>query len=136
MSSRSTVDNHPHIVLDTSAVLEIIQGTPRGKQAERLIGDRTITLPTIVIAEACAVAQRSDKDAKSLFRLLLSEAHVVHLSSKTAYNAAILYALAKQKKPKFSLADAIVVMTGDELSVTVITCDNDFAGMKNVTVVR
>lgn len=100
------------------------------------MGDKTMTLPTIVVAEACAVAQRSGKDAESLFRLLLSEAHVTHLSSKTAYHASLLYALTKQKKPKFSLADAIVVMTGDELGAQVISCDNDFQGMKNAVVVR
>ena len=130
------VDTGLHVVLDTSAVIEVIQGTSLGKQVERHIGTRIVTFPAIVVAEACAIAQREGRDAELLFRLLLSEAHVVHIDSKLAYHASILYVLTKKKKPKFSLADAIVVMTGDQCNAPVITCDNDFAGMKNVTVVR
>lgn len=131
-----SIENRPQVVLDTSALIELLGNTARGKKVEQKIGARMISLPTMVVSEACALAAKRGENAELLLRLLLSEMYVVHLDSAVAYNASQLYVLARKKRTKFSLTDAIVVMTADSIKAPVLTCDNDFAGMKNVTVIQ
>jgi len=125
-----------YVVLDTSAVIEILEDTVKGHHVEDKLKGKTVALPTIVVAEVCSYVARRGADPENVFRLLLKRAHLVDIDSEIAYDGSQLHALAKKKKPKFSLVDAVVVMTGDHLKAQVITCDNDFSGMKNCIVVR
>lgn len=88
------------------------------------------------ITEICAIALQKGLDDENLFRQVLSRARIIYVDSKAAIHAARLYHVARKKKSKFSYGDALAYVAADDHSAQFITCDNDFAGMKNVTVVR
>ena len=123
-------------LLDTSAWFELLLGTKRGKKIEELTEQKTLCASTIAVAEICSAALRQGLDEDAIFRDIMERAILLKVDAQIAIHGARLFHVARKKHPKISLADTITYMSADELGATFITCDNDFAGMKNVIVVR
>ncbi len=60
----------------------------------------------------------------------------MHVDAKLSLHAARWHFVVRKKKPKFSYGDALALAAADDFEALLVTCDNDFSGMKNVLVVR
>lgn len=136
MNSTQNTSKLNGFCLDASAWIEYFKGTIKGKKIADMIVNKTVYVSTYNIYEVCSVLGREGKDVETVLRTLLDRATTIHVSSEIAGNAAQLYKVARTKKPKFSGGDAIAFVTADDFGLPLITCDNDFQGMKNAVVVR
>lgn len=136
MNSTQSISKPQGFCLDASAWIDYFKGTPRGKKVAEIIGKKTIYVSTITVYEVAAVLGKEGGDVESIVRSILDRAITIHVSSEIAGNAAQFYKVARVKKPKLSAGDAITFVTADDFGLQLITCDNDFQGMKNTVVVR
>ena len=129
-------EHQRRVVLDSCAWIEFFSGTPKGKRIQEQLKGAIWFASAFAVTEACSWARQRGEDDELLFQAILNKAILIHLDGEVGFNAARFHALARKKKPKFSFADAVTLASADWLGAELITCDNDFAGMKNVTVIR
>ena len=135
VSTRST-SKQATLILDASAWVEYLRGSPRGRQVASLIEGKQVLVSSFTVFEVAAVLGKEGENIKDVVRVLLDRALVHHLSSQTAANAAQFYVAARKTRQKLSSGDALVFSTADELGFPLVTCDNDFTGLSGVIVVR
>ncbi len=124
------------IVLDASAWIEYLVGSDKGMQVAKHIREKQPVMNSINLMEVCVYALRKGLNDEKIFRDTLQQVYVIGLTGQESIHAARLYFKAVEKQSKLSYADAIALTTADELKTTLITCDNDFSGIKQAVVIR
>jgi uncharacterized protein with PIN domain len=136
MNSTQNISKLEGFCIDASAWIEYLRGTPKGKKIADTIAKKNVYVSTMTVYEVAAVLGREGNDVESVVRNVLARAITIHVSSEIAGNAAQFYKVARVKKPKISGGDAIAFVTADDFGLPLITCDNDFQGIKNAIVIR
>jgi len=120
------------VLLDTCAWIEYFKGTAIGKNAQKIIeGPDRIIVSTIVVTELYrfSLANYTSDEAEQQLSFLLERSFGVDVSTPIATAAAAI-----QNAKRLGLADSIILATTHEQDAHLITCDNDFRGEPNVTV--
>jgi predicted nucleic acid-binding protein len=120
------------VLLDTCAWIEYFKGTEIGAKTQKLIeGPDRIIISTIVVAEfyRFSLANYTADEAEQQLSFLLERSFGVNVSTPIATAAAAI-----QNAKKLGLADSIILATAHEQDAHLVTCDNNFRGEPNVTV--
>jgi predicted nucleic acid-binding protein len=136
VSTPNTLEKIEGYVLDTSAWIEFAKGSERGSRVRAATASKQLYMCAFSVTEACAHSLRSGEDDEMALRMILDKAVLIHVDGKLAIAAARMYHAARKKKPKFSYGDALAYVAADEHGLKLLTCDNDFLGVKNAVVVR
>ncbi len=126
------------IILDSSAVIEYLRGTEKGKKVQDLL-EKPATAAALTGLTATEVFVKSLREAQAVAQVQLalqSLAAVLPFDLLLAESSAQVYLDQRKRKPKFGLADAHVVAAARLHGAKVLTCDNDFAGVPEAVVLR
>ena len=120
-------------LVDTSAFVEWLSGSPTGKAFSPLIPVREDWLvPTIVQLELAKwLAREMDQDTADRIIAFTQKCVIVHLDTAIA-----LLATDMCGKHKLATADAVIYATAVEYGAELLTCDAHFDGLPGVVLVR
>jgi predicted nucleic acid-binding protein len=119
-------------VVDTSAWIEWLVGSPLRKKLAKEIPDKTACIvPTIVQLELAKWLTREvDEDRADQMIAFTQKCIVAPLDTRTALRAAEMC-----RQYKLATADAVVYATAAEHGAELLTCDAHFQGLPNVVFV-
>ena len=119
-------------VVDTSAWIEWLIGSPTGLSLESQLPNRESWLaPTIIQMELSKWLTREMGDARADHVIAFTQTCVViELDTATALAAAELSA-----RHKLSTADAVIYATAQASNADLLTCDRHFEGLPGVVLV-
>ena len=126
-------------VIDSYAWIEYFMGTKTGEKVKPIIEntEEKIT-PTICLAEIYAKTLRAENDelAEKQRIFIKEKSALAPLDETTAVEAAALTSKLKREIPGWGLADSIVYATALIKKAEVVTGDERFKKLKNVTFIK
>ena len=126
-------------VIDSYAWIEYFMGTKTGEKVKPIIEntEEKIT-PTICLAEIYAKTLRAENDelAEKQRIFIKEKSALAPLDEITAVEAAMLTSKLKREIPGWELADSIVYATALIKKAEVVTGDEHFKKLKNVTFIK
>jgi predicted nucleic acid-binding protein len=126
-------------VIDSYAWIEYFMGTKTGEKVKPIIEntEEKIT-PTICLAEIYAKTLRAENDelAEKQRIFIKEKSALAPLDEITAVEAATLTSKLKREIPGWGLADSIVYATALIKKAEVVTSDEHFKKLKNVTFIK
>jgi len=126
-------------VIDSYAWIEYFMGTKTGEKVKPIIEntEEKIT-PTICLAEIYAKTLRAENDelAEKQRIFIKEKSALAPLDETTAVEAAALTSKLKREIPGWGLADSIVYATALIKKAEVVTGDEHFKKLKNVTFIK
>jgi predicted nucleic acid-binding protein len=126
-------------VIDSYAWIEYFMGTKTGEKVKPIIEntEEKIT-PTICLAEIYAKTLRAENDelAEKQRIFIKEKSALAPLDEITAVEAAMLTSKLKREIPGWGLADSIVYATALIKKAEVVTGDEHFKKLKNVTYIK
>ena len=122
-------------VIDSSAWVEYLDGTPRGTRVQRLIEEEAIATSIIGIAEIAYKYERENQRTDAWLKFIESRSSILPVTVPIAREAAALKKKIRVRKQKFSLADGIHLATARLEGATLVTADTDFSEEQNVKLV-
>jgi predicted nucleic acid-binding protein len=126
------------LIVDSSAWIEYFAGSERGGHVrEHLTRKETAVFITgFIAAEVAMKFLKEGRTSEEAIDPLRTLAALAPFDLRTAQETAELYIQQRKLKPKFGLADAHVLATAQALGADVLTCDHDFTGLPNATVIK
>lgn len=123
----------PEALLDSSVWIELLNKGRLGGVCEKLLSTHQITaVPTIVIFEVYRKIKSAYPDPVALSTVAyLKQFGILEFTLETALLAADL-----SVEFKLAMADSSVLAHAYLANVKLITLDNDFSGIENVTIIR
>lgn len=121
-------------VVDTSAWIEWLYGTPAGRKVAREFPSQDgCIVPTVVQLELAKWLAREAVDEQQATEIIgmTRKCHVMPLDTAIALRAAELW-----RDHKLATADAIVYATALEHDADLLTCDAHFEGLPGVVFIR
>lgn len=120
-------------VVDTSAWIEWLIGSPLGKDLAKAFPDKAkCVVPTIVQLELSKwLLREADEDRADQVIAYTQKCVVVPLDTRVALLAADIH-----RRYQLATADAIVYATAQDRGADLITCDAHFKGLPGVTCYR
>lgn len=114
-------------LIDTSAWIEYLEGSEKGKKVYSIIEENKNEIFTIslIIAELISKMQRKHSKAESAFNII-SSCKLIDLNQIDSKEAGLLHAQEKEKNNSFSLADALIITAAKKNNLKIITTDNYF----------
>lgn len=123
--------------LDSSAWVEYLEGSFRGKEISRILEeDNEIYSTSIIISEVVSRAKRKKQNVEVSFRAITINSRILEITPEIAKEAGILHAEMKAKKKDFGLVDAIIWTAAEKLNAKLVTCDSHFKSFKNVVLLK
>jgi toxin FitB len=121
------------VVLDSSVWIEMLNDGPLGSAcAKELNAAQKVIVPTVVLYEVYRkVAQSRSEDQALSVTALLSQHEVSELSREVALAAADI-----SIQKGLGMADSLVLAHAQQKGATLVTLDNDFAGLAGARVLR
>jgi len=122
------------LVLDASAVLAILQSEPGAEVvAARLSEPTAAHMSAVNWSEVLQkLRQRGHEQVGQSLRMMLAMISVQHVTQADAEAAAALW----QPGTGLSLADRLCIALGQRLNAEILTADQAWSGIPNVTVIR
>ncbi len=123
-------------IIDASAWIEYFLGSKRGEKIKEILEEdnELITLP-ITFAEIISYFVRVKIDINIATNNIKALSKLIN-DSEFAQSAGEIHANIKSKNQKFSLADAFIVASAKKLNANILTCDNDFRGIKEAIIIN
>jgi len=127
------MSGHSAVVLDSSVWIEILGSGPLSKKCEtELQSSSKIIVPTVVLFEVYRkIASNHSEDLALSALTLLTRHEIMDLNQEIAVTAADL-----SLNHRLPMADSFVLAHAQVAEATLITLDNDFAGISGVKVLR
>ncbi len=122
-------------VIDSSAWLEYIAGTPKGMRVRKLIEDAEIATSIIGVFELADKFERDRLNFETCLKFIRSRAEILPITVDIALNAAKLKNEIRKENGKFGASDSIHLATSLSERATFVTADNDFKGIENVMLI-
>ncbi len=116
------------LLFDTSALIEMLSGSPKGKEASSLFlsEDSRPLVASVSIAELASKLRRHSVAPEEHVRRISDSAEMLPLDSETALRAGSLHAQLKAKNKNISLADCVIMAHAEREGATVVTTDHHF----------
>lgn len=124
------------ILIDAYAWIAYLEGGIIGEKVNSFFSKNyDVYVVPITIAEVVSKVKRNGGDADLVYNVLVSRARVVQISSEIARKAGLFHAQIRKDIKGFGMADALLLLTAQEIGAKVLTGDNHFKGFKNVILI-
>lgn len=123
-------------VLDASFIVDHLQGDSRTVSFRKVVAESTCIISAFTHAEVVSKFERSESAGLRADEAVVELCEIQQIGRIRARAAALLHAQMRLKRPKFSLGDAFVLALARERKCTILTTDNDFAGLPEAKVLR
>lgn len=122
-------------LIESSAWVEYLGGSDRGKKISSIIETETIATSIISIAELADKAEREQQSLGIILQFIQSKAAILPITVNVALRAAQLKKKLREQHPKFGLVDGIHLATSVEHHTILVTADHDFRGVENTIII-
>jgi len=121
-------------VIDSSAWIELLEGTPRGDLVRGILADEQNDIFTsmLSVAEVVSVVERSGRSGRRAAEALESASVLVALDFTLAVSAGLIHAERRGQSMDFPYGDAAVVATAKTLRARIVTFDRHFEGQGDI----
>ena len=119
------------VVLDTSAVIDVVDGTPRGSEIREKYKEEEIAVTTITINEA--LANTRDKE-HAAFLNFFKLSKIVSFDSTAAYESARIEQQLRKKGAMIGKLDLFIASICKAYDYPLVTFDNDFKRIEGLKV--
>ena len=113
------------VMIDSSAWIELFEGTETGKRVQKILNESTCLTPSIVVAEVCSRTRRKGGDVNVAYNEMC-KADIIPLTGETGRIAGEFHATQRIKKPSFGIVDSVIIATARASKAKLLTCDADF----------
>ncbi|MBI4181919.1 MAG: PIN domain-containing protein [Candidatus Aenigmarchaeota archaeon] len=127
-------DQRKACLLDTSAWIEYFKGTPEGNRVAALLrsGSPAYTCP-LTITEVAVWCYRNHRDPSPFLEKIRSFSLLLDLAVSLLSEAARVYTEQRLRQPKIGIIDCIIYASALLHGLTLLTKDQDFAGLASVS---
>lgn len=121
-------------IIDSSAWVEYLDGTPNGLIVEEILQNESNQCYTsiISIAEVISRAKRTDTDTDIAYKAITENSITVYINEELSKKAGLKHAELRKTQKDFGLADAIIWVQAEENKLTIVAKDKHFSKFKNV----
>ncbi|HLC88529.1 MAG TPA: type II toxin-antitoxin system VapC family toxin [Candidatus Nanoarchaeia archaeon] len=120
------------IVLDTSAVIELIIGSEKGKRISVLLEPEAAAVTAITINEALSCASERQR---SIFQLFFKTCHVLPFDEQAAYKSVELEESLYKKGRPLAKPDLFIASICLLHGLPLLTCDSDFTRIDDLEII-
>ena len=127
-----------NFVIDASAWIEYFNGTDKGSKIKLIIESKSNKIFTnlITISELAIYFEKRSFDFIEPKKIIISFSQIYTPNFDFAEEAGKFTANIRRSNSKIGLADIYVFLTAQKLKGKLITCDNDFRKLKDVTIIE
>ena len=120
------------IVLDTSAIIELIDGTEKGRKVEELIKDDAVCVSVVAVNEfLCGGSVNS----KKIFHELLATTRILVFDERAAYKSVFVEESLNKKGKPIGKLDCFIAAICLVHNLPLISCDKDFKNVDGLKVI-
>ncbi len=123
-------------MVDSSAWIEYFSGSDVGIIIREIIEKEKLITSILVIAELADKYLREGKPFHRELLFLQSKVSIIPMNVNIALQGAKIKTQRRPMFPKFGLVDALILATAQLHKATLLTKDNDFRGIENVTILK
>jgi len=123
-------------VLDASFLVDYLQGNARVAPYRKHLLENDCHISAITHAEVISKFERAAQAGAHADEAVTEVCEIQLVGRSRARMAALIHAQLKKKRPKLSLGDAFVIALARERKCSILTTDNDFAGLPEAKVIR
>ncbi len=116
------------IVFDTFAWIEYLEGSEKGQKVRDYLQNEICT-PMIVLFELSIKFAKDGVDFKPVIAFIKSKSQVTGNDEELVVNAGKTWVEMRKTRPRFSLADSIILSTARRLGANVLTGDKHFMNL-------
>ncbi|MBI5226963.1 PIN domain-containing protein [Candidatus Micrarchaeota archaeon] len=125
------------MLLDTSAWIEIAQGTEKGRKILEITSTSLALYTNIItIAEVSQWAEKNKLDINEELRKITNNSTIIQMEFEMLKVAGKDYCMLRKIKKKISLIDSIIYTSASIHNLELVTADRDFEGLENVRFVK
>lgn len=119
------------VLIDSSAWFEFFFGTSKGLQVKRVVNtsEEILSSPVILCEIYAKYLKNAPNEAEEKKNYLLTRCKIIPLTTDIALDAARL-----KTSKNLPFADSLIYATANKTEVQLLTCDNNFRGLKNVKI--
>lgn len=121
------------ILLDTSAVIELLDSTAQGIKVAEHMREEAGAISVITVNELLLAINQASRNQVFDF---MKRTHILTFDKKTAVRSADLELDLIRKGKQLSKADAFIAATALENSIPLLSCDADFERIPNLKLIK
>lgn len=123
------------MLLDTSAWIELFNGTLLGEKIKKiLLSSEACYTSIITFSEVANWAQKEEKDTQVLISKINEASKTLYLDESIAILAGKINFERKKKNKKWGIADSLILATSLFYNLKIVTKDRDFEDLPNVEI--
>ena len=115
--------------LDTSAVIEILYATEKGKKIQSITRDESVVITVFTIHELLVGMKEKEIERIEFF---LKEVSLAEFSKECAAHSAVIERHLREKGKLINRMDILIAGMCLHLNYHLIACDNDFENIKGI----
>ena len=119
-------------LLDSSAFIELIKGSERGKLVGEIAKKERVYMSTISLAEVSAWVYRNKGDVSSIIERIKKNVTLIDLDESLLIESGKLHVELRKTRKSIGLIDVIIYFSAAVNDLVLITKDRDFEGLANV----
>lgn len=125
-------------VIDACAWIEYFNASKSGEYVKKIVenSENTIYTNIITIAELSSSYTRNKLSFENEKNTLLQISSLFNVDLLFCDEVGKLHAETKQKVKNLSLSDAFVLLTARKVGGKIVTCDEDFRGIKEAIMIK
>ena len=119
-------------LLDSSAFIELIKGSEKGKLVGEIAKKERVYMSTISLAEVSAWVYRNKGDVSSIIERIKKNVTLIDLDESLLIESGKLHVELRKTRKNIGLIDVIIYFSAAVNDLVLITKDRDFEGLANV----
>jgi predicted nucleic acid-binding protein len=124
-------------LIDTSAWIEYLNGSKAGEEVSKVLkGENEIYVISLIISEVVSKVRRNKGNIELAYDCIIKNSKIFDITPKISKKIGILHAETRVKIPDFSLADASIVCSAEEIDARILTKDSHFKGFKGTVLIK
>lgn len=123
------------MLLDTSAWVEFLIGSERGKQVKEELGNGNCYSSIVTLAELSNWSIRERQDTYKIVSTVENLSSIIGLDEEIAILSGKLNFERKKVNKKWGMLDYMILATATIYELDILTCDNDFRDVTKATVI-
>ncbi len=120
------------IILDTSAIIELFNGTQKGLKVKEILENEAAGISAITINELLVGANKKEKE---IIHGFLSSLHILSFNSEAAYKSVELEEDLISKGKIIGKLDIFIASIGLVSDLKILTADKDFNNVDGLNVI-
>lgn len=124
------------IIIDTSAWIEYLSGTIKGKIVRDNLENEDGFTPSVVLIELSCKLKKEEYNFKNILNFIKSKTTIIGIKEETIIKCGEIYLEERKKKSGFSMIDAVILAIAKENNAKILTKDSHFKDFDKVIMLK